>query len=89
MTVFYHEIEHKLPEFCYGTLRSTGEIILLKRGEMGFWKSKDQRPADELNATLGVTKAQRAAMEMGSMFGWNCTGADPDTYDEEGKPKRK
>ena len=33
--------------------------------------------ADELNDNLGVTPAQRQAMEIGSMVGWDVPGADP------------
>lgn len=45
--------------------------------------------ADVLNKTSGITKAQRKAMEWGSMFGWGHGLADPDRYDEEGKPRKK
>ena len=29
---------------------------------------------------LGVTQAQRLAMEIGSMRGWSAPGADPEAY---------
>ena len=35
---------------------------------------------------MGVTKAQAAAMEAGSMFGWHVPGADPKNYDDNGLP---
>jgi hypothetical protein len=83
-----------LPEFCYGTLPTTGEVILIKLFEKGYYpcyngKVKGEDKARELNARLGVTPAQQAAMEAGSMFGWSCPAADPNTYDEEGKPKKR
>ena len=40
--------------------------------------------AKEMNDMFGYTKAQVAAMEAGSMFGWNVPGADPSRYDEQG-----
>jgi hypothetical protein len=81
-----------LPEFCYGLLPTTGEVILIKLFEKGYYPYnggtvKGEDKAKELNEKLGITPAQVAAMEAGSMFGWSCPGADPDTYDENGKPK--
>ena len=37
-------------------------------------------------ALKGMTKAQAAAMEAGSMFGWHVPGADPKNYDDNGLP---
>ncbi len=34
----------------------------------------------------GITPAQQEAMLVGSMFGWDVPGADPDHYDKEGNP---
>lgn len=76
----------KLPEFCYGTLPSTGQTIIIERGKMGYVVSGNQATAEELNEGLGVTKAQAEAMLVGSMFGWETEGADPDRYDQNGKP---
>ena len=69
-----------LPEFCYGVLDTTNEIIIIKQGELGYWKTNwpaaktkaeaDSR-ADELNSQLDITKKQKYAMERGSMFGWD------------------
>lgn len=65
----------------------TGETILIKRGENGYYQTADQRPADDLNAKIGVTKNEAEAMFVGSMFGWNVPGARPEIYDENGRPK--
>lgn len=79
----------ELPKVCYGTLNTTGETIIIKLGEKGYFKSEDQRPADELNEILEVTKAEKRAMEWGSMYGWDTPGANPNRYNEDGTPKKK
>lgn len=83
----------RLPRLCYGTHPTEPGLILLKRGEVGFWKSDYpsgpmtwDEAADFHNERLGVTRAQRAAMEAGSMFGWHCPAADPASYDARGRP---
>lgn len=68
----------KLPDVCFANHPSTGELIAIKRGESGYYPIQSRRTADELNAMEGVTPVQRAAMETGSMFGWDVPGADPD-----------
>lgn len=77
----------KLPEMCYGVLVTTNEIIIIKRGEncyhpTGWPAAKTLEAAekwcDEKNEGIGVTRAQRKAMEMGSMWGWDVPAADPD-----------
>jgi hypothetical protein len=78
----------KLPEQCFTILRTTGEPILIKRGENGY-RAVQQPAVDkslvtakafvhEMNTNAGVTAAQVLAMENGSMFGWDVPGADPD-----------
>ena len=85
-----------LPEMCFSTLRDTGELICIKRGESGYYRSdwntsdrvRNQEIAEDRNRSLGVTEAQRKAMEAGSMFGWSCPGADPKTYGQTaGQPQ--
>ncbi len=44
--------------------------------------------ADKLNAKSGITKAQRKAMEWGSMFGWEHGLSNPDRYNEDGTIKK-
>ena len=79
-------------ELCFSTLPDTGALICIKRGESGCYTSdwstdsreKNQELADYNNERLGVTAAQRQAMECGSMHGWNVPGADPKAYEPEG-----
>lgn len=86
----------ELPEKCFAVLETTGEIIIVHRGAMGYTPTGQhpegmggQEGADVLNAQIGVTKAQAAAMLAGSMFGWACPCADPANYDEQGRPVRR
>ncbi len=89
-------LRSSLPEKCYSTLIDTGAVVILKRGETGFYKTdipfsgKEEAQAlvDKYNEKLGVTKAQAEAMKAGSMFGWACPAADPKNYDDQGQPIR-
>lgn len=69
----------KLPTMCASINATTGETILIKRGVAGFYPFPG-KDAERFNARHGVTKAQRLAMEIGSMFGWEVPGADPDSH---------
>ena len=93
-------LRSNLPEQCYSALLDTGAVVILKRGETGYYKTdipfQDKEAAKQLvteyNEKLGVTKAQSEAMKAGSMFGFEVPGADPKNYDENGtpiKPKQK
>ena len=96
---FVHKSENKiipirasLPESCFSILPSTGELIVIKRGEAGYFKSEFSKPyvehnriiADNRNIKFSVTKAQEAAMLAGAMFDWTVSAADPKNYDEKG-----
>ena len=83
-----------LPDNCYCVLPGSDEIIIVKKGESGYYRTDkyghDRAQAlaivDECNEIGGVSKAQAAAMLAGSMFGWHTPAADPKNYDEQGKP---
>lgn len=91
-------IRSSLPENCFSTLPSTGQMIAIKRGEQGYQElssesvlrtPEEQRSYIEmLNERVGISKAQEAAMLAGSMFGWAVPAADPKNYDENGQPIR-
>ena len=81
-----------LPEVCYSILPSTGDVIIIKHGESGYYrceystedKAFNREFANDRNANLGVSKAQVEAMLAGSMYGWDVPAADPESYDENG-----
>lgn len=68
----------KLPPMCASRLASTGEVILIERGSSGYYHGQGDMDPDEFNLAAGITPAQVQAMEVGSMFGWDVPGADPD-----------
>lgn len=92
-------LRSSLPEKCFSVLEATGEVVAITRGEKGYQptgqRTQDVPPqigVDALNDTIGVTKAQAAAMKAGSLFGWDTPAADPKNYDERGqaiKPRHR
>ena len=81
-------MRNELPEFYFFVLPDTGELVTIRRNEHGYhrsdWNTSDkirnQEIADFQNKKLGITPAQRQAMECGSMFGWSSPGANPQLY---------
>lgn len=92
---FAPKLADGLPELCFSTLLTSGDLICIKRGETGYfpseWDTGDNERnvelADQLNEQLGVTMWQRKAMEVGSMCGWDVPGADPSKYLEDHHPQ--
>ncbi len=89
-------LRSSLPEQCYSNLMDTGAVVILKRGETGYYKTDipftDRESAkalvEEYNGKLGVNKPQFEAMKAGSMFGFHTPAADPKNYDDQGMPIR-
>lgn len=69
----------ELPEFCCVVHNVSGETILVKRGERGYWPRPDL-DARAFNEKRGITAPIAAAMAMGSMFGFHVPAADPTGY---------
>lgn len=86
---FTPKVAEGLPELCFSTLASTGQLIYIRRGESGYhpsdWdtgnKERNVELADLMNERRGITPAQRQAMEIGSIAGWEVPGADPRHYE--------
>lgn len=86
-------LRSSLPRKCFALLPSNEDVIIIERGKSGYERagltSKEQTPqeiVDTFNDTMGVSKAQAAAMQAGSMFGWDTPAANPRNYDDQGKP---
>ena len=88
-------LRSSLPERCYSILDSTGDIIIIQKGDKGYYhievteatKEENRALVDSQNEKLGISKAQEEAMKAGSIFGWACPAADPDNYNNIGVPK--
>ena len=81
-----------LPRYCYTHIRTTHENVRIDFAEHGYVPYQQGGTLEEvkkLNEEIGVTPAQKAAMEVGSMFSWNAIGADPKQYNEHGFPVKK
>jgi hypothetical protein len=82
-----------LPDMCYSALPGSGELIIIKKGERGYFRCENstvdaqynREYADDVNFRLGVTKAQEAAMFHGALEGWDSRGANPLNYDKNGE----
>lgn len=70
----------KLPELCAARLPATGEPILLRRGVMGYYPASPRLDVEGFNRRKGIAPEQAEAMLVGSLFGWEVPGADPDTW---------
>lgn len=84
-------LRRSLPDQCFSFLESTGEIILIDKGEQGYTptgkfaeNTTPREGVDALNKAKGVNRAQEAAMVAGSMYGWEKPAADPARYGEDG-----
>ncbi|AFU88203.1 hypothetical protein CcrColossus_gp333 [Caulobacter phage CcrColossus] len=80
-----------LPELAYAVMPSSGDTVIIKRGEMGYhdpgYGPQGEAVVKNLNDRMGVTPAQAAAMFNGSLFGWHTPAANPDAYDDSGQFK--
>lgn len=90
--------ESILPDVCFGIHPAeTGlaRLILIKHGESGYhptegYGARSEELVDLFNARMGITPAERAAMEFGSVFGWDIPGARAEAWTDRVKvPQRE
>ncbi len=74
----------KLPECCYAVSPYSGCVCLIYRGDNAYYGSAALKSVDDMNARLGVTKAQAAAMRAAIDYGWSSLQADPANYAADG-----
>lgn len=86
MTIENKAIENmdKLPDHCAALNPSTKQPILILKGEIGYHPAPSGLNVDDYNKRHGISKAQQQAMLIGSMFGWEVPGADPDNEINQG-----
>ena len=73
----------RLPIACATRLPTTNEPILIKAGVRGYFPppGPDFDP-DAYNRDMGVTPAQKMAMEIGSIWGFDVPGANPENHEK-------
>lgn len=89
-------LRSSLPKRCYTYVRTENVIGVIQKGESGYYRTdlpvgtpeEAAAQVDAANGCLGVTKAQAAAMQAGSMVGWDTPAADPKNYDDHAAPIR-
>jgi hypothetical protein len=87
--------QHELPYDCLSIMPSSGTIVYIIVGEMGYRPfdkfgndpAPNRQKVDEWNQKHGITRAQEEAMLGGSMFGWNTPAAKPWNYEQDGTPR--
>ncbi len=81
-----------LPRFCYGIYIFTGERVVIHFAardmehypQYGSNLIENDYFANTQNNTLKISKAQRAAMENGAVYGWETPMAMVENYDDTG-----
>lgn len=74
---------YRLPETCYAHDLETGDPVLIFNGTSTRLPFHGVH-VDTANELLGVTPQQREAMLIGSHFGWDSPGCDPDLFLPDG-----
>lgn len=86
-------MRNELPKTCFAIMPGEGSLIILKRGTRGYYRSdwetgdkmQNKNIADWHNQRSGITPAQVMAMQVGSMYGFDVPGADPQRYFDEAR----
>jgi hypothetical protein len=79
------DVLNDLPPMCASREPSSGKPTYLRRGHKGYWPAPSGLDVEAYNAELGVSEAQAEAMLTGSVFGFDCPGADPLNIKQEEK----
>jgi hypothetical protein len=87
--------QHELPKTCFSVLPSSGELIQMWRDKPGYvpftspaTTEEVRLAANDMNESMGVTRAQEAAMLAGNLFGWRTPSAKPWNYEQDGTPRK-
>jgi hypothetical protein len=70
----------KLPVRCAAHHPTENGPIMIRRGETGYYPAPWWLNVDAYNSARGITGAQVEAMLIGSCFGWDVPGANPDMH---------
>lgn len=90
------EIEYAegLPEMCYSILPGPKQLICIRRGADHFHfagfsdeNGDNAELAEQLNRKMGITEAQKTAMEYGLILGWDSPEADPKNHEPRRGPQ--
>lgn len=82
-----------LPDKCFGFDEKSGQLVEIRKGKSTMTTSilnepeapeRNRKVAESYNHSLGITKAQAAAMLYGCIHGWELDGADPANYGADG-----
>ena len=73
----------RLPRVCLALAPGGETPIRLVRGVSGYFPVHHATNVARFNDERGITEQQVEAMLTGSMFGWECPGADPLTYSNQ------
>ena len=76
---------NELPDTCLSVLASTGQLIIIKKGEHGYYptdwdtgnRAENREIADTHNKRRGSSDIQETAMIAGSMCGWTWPPSAP------------
>ncbi len=71
------DVFDRLPRVCLAHAPGGEKPIRIVRGVSGYFPVHHATDVARFNNDRGITEQQVDAMLTGSMFGWECPGADP------------
>jgi hypothetical protein len=80
-------MDKRLPNFCALRDNASGGIIIVKKGESGYWSGdrmslETDEDVARFNEQHGASAGAVQAMHFGSMFGWDTPGAQLEAGEE-------